>query len=96
MRDYSKGDHLDIVAGAGVLTYFSVVPKEQFPVDAAAVEKICRVSLLSIAPGLLHEEPFNLGTNSLQVLPGENTNELKFMYFSPASYGTTGSLVTNP
>lgn len=98
VRDHTRTDHLDIVPGTGVRTYFSVVPVNQFPIDAAASEKVCRVSLLSVSPGTLHEIPFNLTDDAspVQSLPGENGNELKFMYFGPAEYGTTGASVSNP
>jgi len=92
--DHSRTDHLDIVSGAGVRTFFSVVPVRQFTTDAAASEKTCRVTLLSVSPGTLHEVPFNLMANGTQSLPGEGVNELKYFYIGPAVYGTTGTLVT--
>jgi hypothetical protein len=91
--DHNKTDHLDIASGAGVKTFFSVVPVEQFTVDET--DKTCRVSLLSLSPGILHEISFNVVGGSdpaAQSLPGEGMNELKFMYFGPAVYGTTGVL----
>jgi hypothetical protein len=92
VRDHSKTTYLDIVSGYGVKTYFSVVPVKQFTVDANQDEKVCRVSLLSVSPGSLHELSFNLtdGSNPVQALPGEDTNELKFMYVGPSVYATTG------
>ena len=94
VRDYSKTDHLDIESGSAKKTFFSVVPVEQFSVDTPEADKICRVSLLSVSPGTLHEIPFNQTSDAATdpALPGENKNELKLMYFGPAVYGTTGTL----
>ena len=95
VRDYSKTNRLDIVSGSGVKTFFSVVPVEQFTVDTPADEKTCRITLLSVSPGTLHEIPFNMteDTPPVQALPGQDMSELKFMYFGPAEYGSTGSLI---
>jgi hypothetical protein len=96
IRDHSKADHLDIISGSGIKTYFSVVPVEQFTIDATDAEKTCRVFLLSVSPGTLHEIPFNMtdGVTPVQALPGDDMNELQFLYFGPAAYGSTGNEVT--
>ena len=96
VRDHSKEDHLDIISGSGVKTFFSVVPVEQFAIDASDAEKTCRVFLLSVSPGTLHEIPFNMTDDPapVQALPGEDMNDLMFIYFGPAAYGTTGNEVT--
>ena len=96
IRDHSKEDHLDIISGSGVKTFFSVVPVEQFAIDASDAEKTCRVFLLSVSPGTLHEIPFNMTDDPapVQALPGEDMNDLMFIYFGPAAYGTTGNEVT--
>ena len=98
VRDHSKTDHLDVVSGTGVKTFFSVVPVEQFPVDAADADRTCRISLLSVSPGTLHEIPFNMtdDVTPVQALPGENMMELKFKYFGPAVYSTTGNGIVIP
>ena len=98
VRDHTKTDHLDVVSGSGVKTFFSVVPVEQFAIDADIALKTCRVSLLSVSPGILHEIPFNMteGGSPVQALPGENMNELKFMYFGPAVFNSIGNEVVTP
>lgn len=96
VRDHSKTDRLEIVSGAGVKTFFSVVPVEQFAIDAPDVDKICRVSLLSVSPGTIHELSFNQTDAPIptQALPGESSAELRFLYFGPSVYPTTGTEVT--
>ena len=96
VRDHTKADHLDIESGSGKKTFFSVVPVKQFAINATDEDKTCKVFLLSVSPGTIHEIPFNMteGASPEQALPGEDMNELKFMYFGPAVYGSTGNLVT--
>lgn len=86
----------DTIEIEGNSTYFSVVPAEQFPVDARLYERLCTVSLLSTAEGTFHVMPFNrsgsLDNVNYYRLPGESESELKFFYVAPADYGTTGDL----
>ena len=93
VRNHSVTDRLEIVSGS---TFFSVVPVEQFSIDTPFEEKTCRVSLLSVSPGILRELPFNLDGSENQAFPGESEYELKFRYFAPAVYATTGIVVSTP
>ena len=93
VRNHSVTNYLEIESGS---TFFSVVPVEQFPVDTPVEEKICRVSLLSVSPGILRELPFNQDGLGSQAFPGESEYELRFRYFSPSVYASTGNAVSNP
>ena len=95
VADHSVSDAIDISAGTDVMTYFSIVPVQQFPLDTPEVEKYCKVTLLSVASGTfqeldLHELAINTPSGGAARLPGESSMELSFYYVGPASYGTTG------
>ena len=91
--DHTRADHLDVVSGPEVKTFFSVVPVKQFSTNTVASEMICKVTLLSVDSGSLREITFNQ-LNDTQSLPGESKEEIKFMYFNPADYDEVGTLVT--
>lgn len=92
-------DAIDIT---GNWTYFSVVPVEQFSKDVTSAQRVCKVSLLSVAAGTFHEMAFNISGNGGYLndqdvinyyrMPGESDKELKFFYVGPAEFATVGDL----
>lgn len=93
--DHLCEDAIEILSGPNVQTFFSVVPRKQFRIDAPESEKKCTVSLLSVESGTFHEMPFNnSGAPDYHRLPGESPEELVFYYVGPALFESSGSLCT--
>lgn len=72
-------------------TFFYVVPKETFKVDASETEKICHVYLTTVSTSVAAIRlPFNSAS-----LPGgsDDSSEIWFYYIAPALYDTTGEWV---
>ena len=90
--NHRLSDSIDITED---LTYFSVVPARQLANDVSLHERVCTVSLLSVAEGTLHEMEFNKsGDNNdgFYRLPGDSAKQLRFFYVGPSAYATAGDL----